>query len=73
MDGIMVTVLQLPAKDLSSVTETPYASLKALNSIMNLLDPKQFKTIATDVGLMEIEEKVATLETGKLFYIGTYQ
>jgi len=73
MDGIMVSVLQLPAKNLSGVTETPYTSLKALDSIMNLIDPKQFKIIATDVGLMEIEEKEITLETGKSFYIGTYQ
>lgn len=73
MDGIMVTVLQLPAKKFLSVTETPYTSLKALNSIMNLIDPKQFKIISTDVGLMEIEEKEITLETGKSFYIGTYQ
>jgi len=73
LGGVMVSVLQLPAKDLSSVTETPYASLKALNSIMNPIDPKQFNTIATDVGLMEIEEKETTIETGKSFYIGTYQ
>ena len=73
MDGIMVTILQLPGKDLASVTETPYTSLKALNSIMSLIDPKQFKIIATDVGFIEIEEKEITLKTGKSFYIGTYQ
>ena len=72
VNGILVTVLQLP-DDGASVTETPYTSLKSLNSIMSLIDPKQFKIIADDVGLMAIEQKFITLETGKSFYIGTYQ
>lgn len=72
VDGILVTVLQQPT-DGGSVTETPYTSLKSLNSIMNLIDRKQFKIIATDIGLMAIGEKIVTLETGKSFYIGTYQ
>lgn len=71
--GVMVAVLQLPAKDLTNITDTPYSSLKALNSIMNLIDPKQFKNIADIVGLRKIMEKTITLETGKSFYIGTYQ
>ena len=70
--GILVAVLQLPAEG-ASVTETPYTSLKSLNSIMNQIDPKQFKIIAADVGLIAIEEKFITLKTGKSFYIGTYQ
>lgn len=72
VDGILVTVLQLSVEG-ASITETPYTSLKSLNSIMNLIDPKQFKIIADDVGLMAIKEKFITLETGKSFYIGTYQ
>ena len=72
VNGILVTVLQQP-NDGKNVTETPYTSLKSLNSIMNLIDQKQFKIIATDVGLMAIEEKIVTLETGKSFYVGTYQ
>jgi len=71
MDGILVTVLQ-PAEG-ASVTETPYTSIKSLNSIMSLIDPNKFKIIAANVGLMAIEEKFITLETGKSFYIGTYQ
>ncbi len=72
-DGIMVAVLQLPAKKLPGVTETPYQSLKALNSIMNLIDPEQFKVISTEIGLIEIEGKEITLATGKSFYIGTFR
>lgn len=72
IDGIMITVLQLPAKG-SSVTDTPYTSLKSLNPIMKLVDPKQFKLIAADFGLMAIKENMITLETGKSFYIGAYK
>ena len=72
VDGILVAVLQMPAEG-ASVTKTPHTSLKPLNSIMSLIDPKQFKIIAADVGLMAIEEKFITLETGKSFYIGTYK
>jgi SAM-dependent methyltransferase len=72
VDGILVAVLQMPAEG-ASVTETPYTSIKSLNSIFNLIDPKQFKIIAADVGLIAIEEKFITRETGKSFYIGTYQ
>ena len=72
VDGILVTVLQLPAQR-ARVTETPYTSLKSLNSIMSLIDPKQFKIIAADVGLTAIEERFSTLGTGKTFYIGTYR
>jgi len=71
MDGILVTVLQ-PAER-ASVTETPYTSIKSLNSIMSLIDPNKFKVIAANVSLMAIEDKFITLETGKSFYIGTYQ
>jgi ubiquinone/menaquinone biosynthesis C-methylase UbiE len=72
MDGILVAVLQMPAEG-ASVTETPYTSLKSLNSIMSLIDPNKFKIIADAVGLMAIEEKFITLETGKSFYIDTYK
>lgn len=71
-EGVLVTVLQLAAKG-SSVTKTSYASLESLKSIMSLIDPVQFKCIAADAGLREIEEKFMILDTGKSFYIGTYK
>ena len=71
-NGVMVSILQLPAKHLKSVSETPYTSLKNLNSIMNLISPLEFKSKANDAGLQEREAKTVTLESGKPFYIGTY-
>ena len=68
----MVSILQLPAQHLARVSETPYASLKTLNSIMKLISPQQFESMANEAGLREIEANTVTLESGKPFYIGTY-
>jgi len=72
LGGVMVSILQLPAQHLSRVSETPYTSLKTLKSIMKLVSPQQFESMANDAGLVEIEAKTVTLESGKRFYIGTY-
>jgi hypothetical protein len=70
--GIMISILQLPSKHLTRVSETPYTSLKTLESIMKLVSPKQFKSLANDAGLQEMEARTVTLESGKPFFIGTY-
>ncbi len=71
LEGVMVSILQLPAQHLSQVSETPYTNLKTLKSIMKLVSPQQFKSMANDAGLREIDAKTVTLESGKPFYIGT--
>ena len=37
-----------------------------------MTNPNQFESMANDAGLMEIEAKTITLESGKPFYLGTY-
>ena len=71
-DGVMVAVLQLPAKHLKKITDTPYVSLKKLDAIMKFISPHDFKSMAHDAGLKERRAKTATLESGKSFYVGTY-
>lgn len=71
-DGILVSVLQLLSIR-SSVTETPYTSLQSLSAIMNLVDPAQFKDLASEAMLTALDERIDTLATGKSFYRGTYQ
>jgi trans-aconitate methyltransferase len=71
-DGVMVTVLQLPANHLKKITDTSYVSLKKLDSIMKFISPHDFKSMAAVMGLQEREPKTVTLESGKSFYIGTY-
>lgn len=70
--GVMVSILQLPAGHLAKVSDTPYASLKSLNSIMKLISPQQFQSMTNKAGLREIEANVITIESGKPFYISTY-
>jgi SAM-dependent methyltransferase len=70
--GVMVAVLQLPAKHENMISETSYASLKKLASIMKLIPPEELKIMAIGVGLLEIEAKTITLKSGKPFYVGTY-
>jgi len=70
--GVLISILQLPSKHLNQVSETPYTSLKTLESIMKLISPKQFKSIANDADLQEIETRTVTLASGKPFFIGAY-
>ena len=72
LDGRLISILQLPSKHSAKVSKTPYTSLKALESIMKLVSPRQFKIIASDAGLRELEARTVTLESGKPFFIGTY-
>jgi len=70
--GVMVIVLQMPSNDKRKITETPYASLKKLESVMHLISPQKFKAMANDAGLLEKKSEMVTLESGKSFHIGTY-
>jgi len=70
--GVMVAVLQLPARNVKKVTETSFASLKKLESIMQLINPQDFKAMAHDGGLQELDSETVALASGKSFYIGTF-
>jgi trans-aconitate methyltransferase len=71
-NGVMVAVLQLHSKGQKQVTDTPYASLKKLESIMQLVSPQDFGAMANEAGLKELKGRNVTLNSGKPFYIGTY-
>jgi phospholipid N-methyltransferase len=71
--GVMVVVLQLHEQNTKKVSDSPYSSLKLLDSIMNLVSDQDFKLMARESGMSEIEGKRVTLESGKSFYIGTYE
>ena len=40
MKGTLVTVLQLPSPQVKMISETPYSSLKSLEPLMHLVDPR---------------------------------
>ncbi len=72
-NGIMVVVLQLNEKNTKKVSDTPYTSLKLLDSIMTLVHEQDFKLMATECGMLEIEGKKITLKSDKPFYVGAYK
>lgn len=71
-DGVLVAVLQLPAKNLGKVSESRYQSLKTLEPIMKFIVPSQFASIAAALGLPEMEARIVNLASGKPFFIGVY-
>lgn len=71
--GIMSVILQLPNKELSSVSETKYSSLEKLTPIMNLLNKKEFIEESKREGFREIEGRVITIKNGKEFYFGQFR
>ncbi len=71
-NGVFVSILQLPSGDLPEISKTPCESIKALKSIMQLVSPQEFQTMAAHAGLRETEVKTITLKSGKSFCVGTY-
>lgn len=68
-DGLLLTVVQLPAADLPEVTPSPYVGLGALASIMRLVRPDVLSRLASDLGYREIETYVARSAAGKRFQV----
>ena len=72
-DGSLSVVLQLPSENHAMVSKTNFKSLESLNSIIKLVNPNEFKKIATELGLFEHGSEIITLESGKSFYFGVYK
>jgi len=70
--GVMVAVLQLPARNVKKVTDSSFVSLKKLESIMHLVSPQAFRAMAGYAGLQELESETVIPGPSKPFYIGTY-
>lgn len=62
--GVMVVVLQLLDKYKVKVSETPYSSLKLLESFMQVIPDQDFKLLAKEGGLKELEGEIVTLPSG---------
>ena len=71
--GILSVVLQLPSRSSGMVSETPYTSLKALSSIMHLVDPAVFQSLAERCGLALLRSRTIDLLLGKGFHAAYYE
>jgi len=68
-EGILSVVLQLPGNTSTPVSETPYQSLKLLNSIMKLIEPEVFREKVRQYELNEIGNYKIKLQSGKSFLV----
>jgi SAM-dependent methyltransferase len=71
--GLCSVVTQEPAAAQPAVSETPYASLRALAPHMRLRDARQIATLARQCGLHPAGEAVATPVGGKSLVSSTFQ
>ncbi len=71
--GALVTLVQLPSTELSPVSPSPYRSLLALESVMNLVDPDHLQAIAGHHGLRQLSCSTRETGSGKRFQVQTFQ
>jgi SAM-dependent methyltransferase len=71
--GMLAVVLQLPGDSCGKVTETGFASLKALEPAIRLVDPALFRRLVREHGFSEVRSARETLAGGKEFFLGVYR
>jgi len=71
--GVLSVVLQQPAENTNTVSGTTVESLRALSAVIRLVDPDHFRTLATEAGLVPLEERRVVLPSGKPFHVATFE
>lgn len=72
-DGLMAALLQLPRQGAEAVTDSPFASLKTLNSIMRLVAPQDLRASAEAAGFCLLSNTIITLHSGKQFDLQVFK
>ncbi|TCD47117.1 class I SAM-dependent methyltransferase [Chlorobium sp. N1] len=70
--GRMVTLLQQPSPTLSSLTPSPYDSIRLLSPLMRLVPPAELAGEAASAGFGLVFEKSLTIRSGKSFVVQHY-
>ena len=71
--GILAVVLQLPSDSCGKVSETGFASVKALEPAIRLVDPAVLERLVREHGFSEVRSARETLASGKEFFLGVYR
>jgi len=71
--GLVSVVLQLEDEMHGKVTETTFTSLKRLETIMRLVDPREFGEITAGNGLRPEWKERVSLPNGKRFFVAVYR
>jgi SAM-dependent methyltransferase len=72
-NGIMAALLQLPRPEADAVTNSPFESLKKLNSIMRLVPPEELNDSAEGAGFVCLSKTTVTLQSGKQFSLQVFR
>ena len=72
-NGILAALLQLPKEGAASVSPSPFVKLNELSSIMRLVPPDDFRTVAEGLGFGFLSQKLITLESGKQFSLQLFK
>lgn len=73
LQGSLVVILQLTSPESGMISETPYSSIKSLDSIMRLVNPAVFDRTAEKCGLIKTKEDEITLKLGKRFLVSYFK
>jgi ubiquinone/menaquinone biosynthesis C-methylase UbiE len=73
MNGALVAVLQLPSLESHMISETPYPSIRSIEPIMRLVDPRTFNEKAEKYRLNKSKEIEIPLKLGKRFLVSYYK
>jgi len=72
-EGVLVIVLQRPSETKPVVTDSPYQSLKVLESIVHFRDPDSVTAAAQVEGFTAIGSRCVTLDSGKAFEVLSFR
>ena len=72
-NGILAALLQLPKEGAANVSPSPFATLKALGSIMRLVPPDELRKVAEGLGFGFLSQKLIALESGKQFCLQLFK
>jgi SAM-dependent methyltransferase len=70
--GTLATLLQIPHSDQTSVSDSPYESLKKLASALRLIEPDELRTRATAEGFRLCCSEAIELPSGKQFLLQVF-
>jgi ubiquinone/menaquinone biosynthesis C-methylase UbiE len=70
--GTLVAVTQLPSAATAEITPSPFNSLNALSRVMHLVEPRQLRELAENLGYREAEAYVVNAESSKRFSVQSF-
>ena len=66
-NGILAVLLQLPKEETEAISPSPFESLRALNSIMQLVPPERLCIAAGALGFCLLSKDLIVIESAKQF------